>query len=92
MDPDNILVQDIAGRLELEGMSDPRPDDILHTYSDYSGEHKDIGGRMMIHRKNEAGETEIFNRGYYSSVLDKHRKNGLFFEGEAIKIKPDKRV
>ena len=29
----------------------------------------------MIHRKNEAGEKEIFNRGYYSSVLDKHRKN-----------------
>ena len=46
----------------------------------------------MIHRKNEAGGKEIFNRGYYSSVLDKHRKNGLFFEGEAIKIKPDTRV
>ena len=41
----------------------------------------------MIHRKNEAGETEIFNGGYYSSVLDKHRKNWLPCEGEAIGIK-----
>ena len=41
----------------------------------------------MIHRKNEAGEKEIFNRGYYSSVLDKHRKNLLPCEGEAIGMK-----
>ena len=41
----------------------------------------------MIHRKNEAGEKEIFNRGYYSSVLDKHRKNLLPCQGEAIGMK-----
>ena len=53
----------------------------------------------MIHRKNEASEKEIFNRGYYSSVLDKHRKNLLPCEGEAIVqacagtfLKPDTRV
>ena len=48
---------------------------MIHTGS--SVEHKAVDDDpcMMIHRKNEVGETEIFNGGYYSSVLDKHRKN-----------------
>ena len=34
----------------------PRPDDKLHTYSDYSEENKCIGGRLEIHRKDEGGK------------------------------------
>ena len=52
-------VKEIAGC--PKDLKDPRPDDISCTYSDYSDEHKAIGGRMMIHRKNKVGETEIFN-------------------------------
>ena len=40
-----------------------------------------------LYLENEADEKEIFNGGYYSSVLDKHRKNLLPCEGEAIGMK-----
>ena len=77
--------REIAG--SPEGIVEPRPDDQLHTYSDYSGEHKAVGGRMMIHRTKDDGTVEVLNGGYYSAVLDKHRRNWLPCEGEAIGIK-----
>ena len=33
------------------GIAEPRPGDHLHTYSDYSAENNEVGGRLLIIRK-----------------------------------------
>ena len=70
----------------LEAVTVPRPDDKLHTYSDYSEEGRAVGGKMVIERKTEAG-TELFLAGHYSVILDKFKARWLPCEGEAAGIK-----
>ena len=65
----------------------PRPDDIIHTYSDFSSSHRAIGGRMMIERKMEGGVTKMFLGGHFSMVLDKFKEKWTPCEGEALGIR-----
>ena len=39
----------------IETYHTPGPDDIIHTFSDWSASHGAVGGRMEIHRKCEDG-------------------------------------
>ena len=64
----------------------PKPNDHLETYSDYSEEHKAIGGRMLIKRKTPSG-TETLNGGYFSVRLSDLQSKWLPCEGEALGIK-----
>ena len=71
-----------------EGLVEPRPSDQLHTYSDWSESNRAVGGRLMIHRTDPTtGEVKILNGGYYSSILNKHKKSWLPCEGEAAGIR-----
>lgn len=71
-----------------DGVYEARPDDVIHTYSDFSQSKRAIGGRMMLHRKDpESGETKILLGGHFSATLDKHKKNWLACEGEAAGIR-----
>ena len=69
------------------GIAEPRPGDQLHTFSDYSAEHKAVGGRLVILRKTEDGTTVELVGGFYSAVLDKHKRTWLPCEGEACGIR-----
>ena len=64
----------------------PKPNDQLETYSDYSEEHKAIGGRMLIKRKTPEGIITL-NGGYFSVRLSDLQSKWLPCEGEALGIK-----
>ena len=70
-----------------QGIAEPRPQDRLYTYSDYSAESRAIGGRLMIERKHSDGTTQLLVGGFFNAVLDKFKQNWLPCEGEAIGIK-----
>ena len=69
------------------GISEPRPDDELQTYSDYSADCRAVGGRLVILRKMPNGETVELVGGFYSAVLNKHKRAWLPCEGEAAAIR-----
>ena len=69
------------------GIAEPRPSDQLYTYSDYSADKHAVGGRLVIHRKTPNGSTIELIGGFYSVVLDKHKKSWLPCEGEACGIR-----
>ena len=75
-----------AATARLEGVHIPRPDDILTTYSDYSEEHKAIGGRLEIKRKVD-GKVITLHGGYVSQILDSLKSKWLPCEGEALGIR-----
>ena len=78
--------KEAAGK--VDGVYEARPTDIIHTYSDFSQRHGAIGGKMMLHRKDEkTGETKIILGGHFSATLDKHKKKWLACEGEAAGIR-----
>ena len=69
------------------GIAEPRPDDQLQTYSDFSAESRAVGGRMVILRKQQDGSTAELPGGFFNVILDKHKKNWLPCEGEAAGIR-----
>ena len=69
------------------GLAEPRPTDILKTYSDYSAETKAVGGRLTILRKQEDGTVIELVGGFFSAVLSKHKRKWLPCEGEACAIR-----
>ena len=70
-----------------KGISEPRPQDKLETYSDYSAESRAVGGRLVIKRNNPDGTTDTLIGGFFSAVLDKHKQHWLPCEGEAAAIR-----
>ena len=69
------------------GVAEPRPEDKLVTFSDYSAEHRAVGGRLVIYRKKDDGSTEELLGGFFNVILDKHKKSWLPCEGEAAGIR-----
>ena len=69
------------------GIAEPRPQDRIYTYSDYSAESRAIGGRLMIERTQPDGSTKMLVGGFFSVVLDKYKRQWLPCEGEACGIK-----
>ena len=69
------------------GIAEPRPDDHLQTFSDYSAETRAVGGRLVILRTKPNGEQIELVGGFYSVILDSHKKNWLPCEGEAAGIR-----
>ena len=68
------------------GIVEPRPEDILHTFSDYSAQNNAVGGRLIIIRQSEKGVEELVG-GFFSAVLDKRKHGWLACEGEAVGIR-----
>ena len=75
-----------AATAGLKGVNIPRPDDTLITFSDYSEEHKAIGGRLLIKRKVD-GKIVDLHGGYFSQTLDRLKQKWLPCEGEALGIR-----
>ena len=69
------------------GIAEPRPEDQLQTFSDYSADTRAVGGRLVILRKQTDGSTLELIGGFYSVVLDKHKRNWLPCEGEAAGVR-----
>ena len=69
------------------GIAEPRPDDHLQTYSDYAADTRAVGGRLLILRKLENGDTIELPGGFFNAILDSHKANWLPCEGEAAGIR-----
>ena len=69
------------------GIAEPRPDDELHTFSDYAADTRAVGGRLLIRRKLANGEILELPGGYFNAILDKHKANWMPCEGEACAIR-----
>ena len=69
------------------GITEPRPQDKLSTYSDYSADSRAVGGRLVIERSNPDGTTQQLVGEFFSVVLDKHKQHWLPCEGEAAAIR-----
>ena len=67
----------------IKGVHVPIPSDQLYTYSDYSGVHKAVGGRLEIVRQ-VGGQKQVLHGGYFSATLDANRSKWLACEGEAL--------
>ena len=72
---------------KLESFHTPHPDDILHTYSDWSQSHGAVGGRMEILRKQEDGSVDRLNGGFFSARVSQWQSRWLPCEGEALASK-----
>ena len=71
---------------DIHGVHVPRPSDQLQTFSDYSAEHRAVGGRMLIIRTVDGKEVKL-HAGYFSVILDKFKQNWVPCEGEAAGIR-----
>ena len=69
------------------GIAEPRPEDQLFTYSDYSADNRAVGGRLVIQRKQPDGSIATLIGGFFSTILDKHKQSWLPCEGEACGIR-----
>ena len=58
------------------GLAEPRPTDVLRTYSDYSADTKAVGGRLMIMRKQPDGSTKELVGGYFMRFCQNTSKIG----------------
>ena len=61
----------------------PKPDDQLHTFSDYSKSQKAVGGRLEIHRL-EDGKVKKLPGGHFSCRVTKHQSVWYPCEGEGL--------
>ena len=67
----------------VEAYSIPRPSDQLFVYSDYSREHRAVGGKLEFERT-EAGVTKRHLAGHFSVMVDSYKANWWPCEGEAL--------
>ena len=70
-----------------KGIAEPRPEDQLSTYSDYSAESRAVGGRLMITRTHPDSTTQSLVGGFFSVILDRNKQRWLPCEGEAAAVR-----
>ena len=85
-DLENDFKQAKAMIQNLENIYTPTPNDHIQTYSDYSEEHKAVGGRMVIVRKSENKILKL-NGGYFSARLNGFQTKWLPCKGESLACK-----
>ena len=71
---------------DVSGVHVPKPDDQLHTYSDYSEDGRAVGGRLEIIRIIDGQEVKLLG-GYFSVILDKFKQHWAPCEAEAAGIR-----
>ena len=70
----------------FQGVYFPTKGDRLITSSDYSHQHRAVGGLLTIVRNINGKETKLLG-GYFSAKLDKNKQVWLPCEGEALAVK-----
>ena len=65
----------------------PKPTDKLDVFTDYSEDHKVVGGRMTITRSEKGQPDRKLLGGHFSCKLNTHQKNWLSCECEAAGVK-----
>ena len=71
---------------DVSGVHVPKPDDQLHTYSDYSEDGRAVGGRLEIIRIIDGQEVKLLG-GYFSVILDKFKQHWAPCEAEAAGVR-----
>ena len=66
-----------------EAYSIPRPSDKLFVYSDFSREHRAVGGKLEFERT-ELGVTRRYLGGHFSQTVDSYKANWWPCEGESL--------
>ncbi len=72
---------------KIEAFTVPRPSDRLFTYSDYSKEHRAVGGKLEFERTMPDGTVKRFLGGYFSVMVDMMRALWYPCEGEGLGIR-----
>ena len=72
---------------KIEAFTVPRPSDRLFTYSDYSKEHRAVGGKLEFERTMPDGTVKRFLGGYFSVMVDTMRSLWWPCEGEGLGIR-----
>ena len=62
----------------------PRPDDVLHTFSDWSQSNGAVGGRLEVHRTRDDGTIDRLHGGFFSARVSDWQKRWLPCEGECL--------
>ena len=65
----------------------PAPNDILHTYSDWSQSNGAVGGRLLILRPTDNGQYTQLHGGFFSARVSVWQSRWLPCEGEALAAK-----
>ena len=68
---------------KVDAYSIPRPTDKLFVYSDYSRQHRAVGGKLEFERT-EYGMTKRYLAGHFSATVDSYKSNWWPCEGEAL--------
>ena len=71
----------------IETYHTPCPEDVIHTYSDWSQTHGAVGGRMEIIRTLEDGTCNKLHGGFFSARVSSWQSRWLPCEGEALAAK-----
>ena len=71
----------------IETYHTPCPEDVIHTYSDWSQTHGAVGGRMEIVRTLEDGTCNRLHGGFFSARVSSWQSRWLPCEGEALAAK-----
>ena len=62
----------------------PKPDDTLHTFSDWSQSHGAAGGRLEVHRMKDDGTIDKLHGGFYSAKVSNWQQRWLPCEAECL--------
>ena len=73
--------------IKIEAFTVPRPSDRLFTYSDYSKDHRAVGGKLEFERTMPDGTIKRFLGGYFSVMVDSMRTAWYPCEGEGLGIR-----
>ena len=62
----------------------PTPEDVLHTYSDWSHANGAVGGRLEVHRVKHDGSVDKLHGGFFSARVSHWQQRWLSCDGEAL--------
>ena len=69
---------------KLHTVYTPKPNDILHTFSDWSQSNGAVGGRLEVHRKRDDGTIDKLHGGFFSARVSGWQQKWLPCEGECL--------
>ena len=72
---------------KLHAVHTPKPDDVLHTFSDWSQSNGAVGGRLEVHRRRDDGNIDKLHGGFFSARVSGWQQKWLPCEGECLAAK-----
>ena len=69
---------------KIHSIHTPKPNDVLHTFSDWSQANGAVGGRLEVHRKRDDGTVDKLHGGFFSARVSGWQQRWLPCEGECL--------